>query len=159
MVPGVPPRLEVRVQHTPIDVAAEMALLNAAGSGAGAMASFTGFCRSEGGQLAALELEHYPGMAERQISAIAGAARQRFGLSGLVAVHRHGLVRPCEVIVFVAALARHRDAAFDGARFVMDYLKTDAPFWKKEHRVDGTTGWVSAKDADDSAKGRWTLQA
>ena len=125
------------------------------GANIGAMASFTGFCRDERGTLNALELEHYPGMAEAKLNEIAAEAVSRFGLDGLTLVHRFGKVLPGEVIVFVGALSRHRDAAFDGARFVMDYLKTDAPFWKKEHRKDGTTDWVSAKDADDSAKQRW----
>lgn len=121
----------------------------------GAMASFTGFCRDEAGTLTALELEHYPGMAEAKLNAIAEQAVLRFGLDALTLCHRFGKVTPGDVIVFVAALSRHRDAAFDGARFVMDYLKTDAPFWKKEHRTDGSTAWVSARDADDTAKERW----
>jgi molybdopterin synthase catalytic subunit len=146
----------VRVQAGVIDVNAEMAALGVAG--AGALATFTGFCRDEGGMLTGLELEHYPGMAERQIGMICQTAAERFGLMALHAIHRHGLVKPGEVIVFVGAVSRHRDAAFDGARFVMDYLKTDAPFWKKEHRTDGSTGWVPAKDADDSAKARWAVQ-
>jgi molybdopterin synthase catalytic subunit len=119
------------------------------------MASFIGFCRDEDGTLETLELEHYPGMAERKLEAIAREAAQRFGLDGISIVHRHGRILPGEVIVFAAATSRHREAAFDGARFVMDYLKTDAPFWKKEHRKDGSTGWVTAKDADDAAKARW----
>jgi molybdopterin synthase catalytic subunit len=147
--------IDVRVTAGAIDVAAETAAMDAAGHGAGALASFTGFCRSEDGSLTALELEHWPGVAERRIEAIAATAVQMFDVSALVAVHRHGRVIPGEVIVFVAALSRHRDAAFDAARFVMDYLKTEAPFWKKEHRTDGSTGWVLAKDADDKAKERW----
>ncbi|MCU0832619.1 MAG: molybdenum cofactor biosynthesis protein MoaE, partial [Rhizobiaceae bacterium] len=91
----------------------------------------------------------------RQIERFARAAASRFGASRVCAVHRHGVVRPGEVIVFVAALSRHRDAAFDAARYVMDFLKTDAPFWKKEHRKDGSTGWVAAKDKDDAARERW----
>lgn len=148
-------RVIVRVQAEPIDSAAENAALQALDGDAGALAAFTGLCRDEGASLSALELEHYPGMAERQIRQIADEACTRFNLLALTAVHRHGRILPGEVIVFVGALSRHRDAAFDGARFVMDYLKTDAPFWKKEHRKDGSTGWVSAKDADDSAKARW----
>jgi molybdopterin synthase catalytic subunit len=146
--------IEVRVQPGVIDVAAEIANLAPAGDD-GAMACFTGFCRDDGGTLIALELEHWPGVAERQITRFAQDAAARFGASRVLAVHRHGTVKPGEVIVFVAALSRHRDAAFDAARYVMDFLKTDAPFWKKEHRRDGSTGWVAAKDADDTARERW----
>jgi molybdopterin synthase catalytic subunit len=153
-LPEKQPSIIVRVEAAIIDVAAEMARLETNGS-VGAMASFTGFCRNENGLLNALELEHYPGMAEQKIASIAGKAALRFGLDGLLAVHRFGMIIPGEVIVFVAATSRHRDASFDGARFVMDYLKTDAPFWKKEHRIDGTTGWVSAQDKDDMAKDKW----
>jgi molybdopterin synthase catalytic subunit len=149
------PKIMVRVTADVIDVQAETALL-AIGGNDGAMASFTGFCRDESGTLIALELEHYPGMAERQLTAIAQEAATRFGISALVITHRFGRVIPGDVIVFTAATSRHRDAAFDAARFVMDYLKTDAPFWKKEHRKDGSTGWVSAKSGDDAARERWS---
>jgi molybdopterin synthase catalytic subunit len=147
--------IQVTVQAGVIDAHSLTAALEKSNLNIGAMASFTGFCRDEGGVLNALELEHYPGMADAKLNEIATEAVTRFGLDALTLVHRFGKVVPGEVIVFVAALSRHRDAAFDGARFVMDYLKTDAPFWKKEHRNDGSTGWVSAKDADDSAKARW----
>jgi molybdopterin synthase catalytic subunit len=147
--------IKVAVQSGVIDIQGLTAALETSNLNIGAMASFTGFCRDEGGVLNALELEHYPGMAETKLIEIAKQAATRFDLDALTLVHRFGKVVPGEVIVFVAALSRHRDAAFDGARFVMDYLKTDAPFWKKEHRNDGSTAWVSAKDADDSAKQRW----
>lgn len=147
--------IHVSVQAGVIDPQGLSAALEKSNLNIGAMASFTGYCRDEGGLLNALELEHYPGMAEAKLKEIANAAVERFGLDALTLVHRYGKLTPGDVIVFVAALSRHRDAAFDGARFVMDYLKTDAPFWKKEHRKDGSTGWVSAKDADDSAKARW----
>ncbi len=147
--------IKVAVQSGVIDTQGQTADLEKSNLNIGAMASFTGFCRDEGGVLTALELEHYPGMAEAKLHEIANEAAMRFSLDTLTLVHRFGKVTPGEVIVFVTALSRHRDAAFDGARFVMDYLKTDAPFWKKEHRKDGTTNWVSAKDADDSAKARW----
>jgi molybdopterin synthase catalytic subunit len=147
--------IQVAVQAGAIDTQGLITALEKTNLNIGALASFTGFCRDEGGVLNALELEHYPGMAEAKLSEIANEAVTRFGLDALTLVHRFGKVAPGEVIVFVAALSRHRDAAFDGARFVMDYLKTDAPFWKKEHRKDGSKGWVSAKDADDSAKARW----
>ena len=147
--------INVMVQAGVIDTSALTVALEKSNLNIGAMVSFTGFCRDEGGVLEALELEHYPGMAEAKLGEIANEAVTRFGLDALTLVHRFGKVTPGEVIVFVSTLSRHRDAAFDGARFVMDYLKTDAPFWKKEHRKDGSNGWVSAKDADDSAKLRW----
>ena len=104
----------------------------------------------------ALELEHYPGMAEAEIRRIGEEAVTRFGLIGLTAIHRFGKIAPGGQIVLVIATAPHRQAAFDGASFIMDYLKTSAPFWKKEHRNDGTAGdWVSAKDADDQARDKW----
>jgi molybdopterin synthase catalytic subunit len=147
--------IQVAVQAGVIDTQGLTTELEKSNLNIGAMASFIGFCRDEGSVLDALELEHYPGMAEAKLNEIAHEAVKRFGLDALTLVHRFGKVMPGEVIVFVAALSRHRDAAFDGTRFVMDYLKTDAPFWKKEHRKDGTADWVSAKDADDSAKARW----
>lgn len=123
---------------------------------AGAVVTFTGLCRSEDGRLAALELEHYPGMAERAIGRIAAEAMAAHALDALAVVHRHGVVPVGEPIVTVLAAARHRRAAFDGAMRLMDFLKTDAPFWKKEHGRDGTAGgWVDAREADDAARERW----
>jgi molybdopterin synthase catalytic subunit len=151
-----PPRIEIRVQAGDFDVSAEIAALTKARADIGGVASFIGLCRDEGGALSALELEHYPGMAEQAIRAIAEQAVTRFSLSAILAVHRFGKIAPGSNIVLVAAAAPHRHAAFEGAEFLMDYLKTEAPFWKKEHRADGTSGdWVSAKDADDSARDRW----
>lgn len=123
----------------------------------GALARFTGKCRSENGALAALELEHYPGMAEQQLYAIASDAMNRWpAVTGIVVVHRYGMIQPGENIVHVAATSAHRDAAFDAVRFVMDYLKTDAPFWKKEHAANGKdVGWINAKPTDDAARERW----
>ncbi|MEN0041867.1 MAG: molybdenum cofactor biosynthesis protein MoaE [Pseudomonadota bacterium] len=146
----------VRVQEEDFDPQAEQDALTADRTDVGAVATFTGLCRSEGESLSALELEHYPGMAESQIEAAATRAADRFTVDALLVIHRYGKIAPGERIVFVAATSRHRDAAFDACRYVMDYLKTDAPFWKKEHRVDGSEGgWVDAKDADDAAKERW----
>jgi molybdopterin synthase catalytic subunit len=106
--------------------------------------------------LAALEIEHYPGMAEAEIARVARAALARWPLLGLTVIHRFGLIRPGEKIVLVVAAARHRGEAFAAAEFLMDYLKTSAPFWKKEHRADGSAGdWVEAKAADDAAALRW----
>ena len=145
----------VQVQAEPFDLAAETARVGLEGA-AGAVASFLGLCRDEGGRLAALEIEHYPGMAEAQIGRVAAAAAERWPLLALTIIHRHGLIRPGEGIVLVLAASPHRDAAFDATRFLMDYLKTDAPFWKREHLADGTLGpWVDAKVEDEAARARW----
>ena len=120
------------------------------------MVTFSGLCRDEAGTLAALELEHYPGMAEAEIARIADEAVGRWPLTGLTAIHRYGRIRPGENIVLVVAASAHRQAAFEAANFLMDYLKSRAPFWKKEHRADGSEGdWVDAKEADDKAAARW----
>lgn len=151
---GIP--VVVRIQREDFDTAAETASLCAQHGRIGAVVTFTGLCRDEDGTLAALELEHYPGMAEAEIRRICEEAVERFSLEGIAAIHRFGRMAPGESIVLVIAAAPHRHAAFDGASFVMDYLKTSAPFWKKEHRTDGSTGgWVEAKDADDRARDKW----
>lgn len=147
----------VRIQREDFDLAAELAQLSAGRRDIGAVVSFTGLCRDEGGALAALELEHYPGMAEAEIARVAAEAAARWPLLGLVAIHRYGLVRPGEQIVLVIAASAHRSAAFEAADFMMDYLKTRAPFWKREHLADGTIGgWVEAKREDDDAAQRWS---
>ncbi|MBB3382667.1 MULTISPECIES: molybdenum cofactor biosynthesis protein MoaE [unclassified Rhizobium] len=146
----------VRVQRKDFDLQAEIDRLTDGRRDIGAVVTFSGLCRDEGGTLGALELEHYPGMAEAEIDRIAKLAIERFELLGLAAIHRYGKIAPGENIVLVIAAAPHRQAAFDGANFVMDFLKTSAPFWKKEHGKDGTQGgWVSAKDADDAARAKW----
>lgn len=146
----------VRVSSEPFDIAREVAALTGGRSDVGAVVTFTGYCRDEGGTLATLEIEHYPGMAEGEIARIAGEAMRRWPLTGLVARHRHGLIRPGEPIVMVAAASVHRQAAFEAASFLMDYLKTSAPFWKKEHRIGGEAGdWVAARAADEAAAARW----
>ncbi|MCV3738410.1 molybdenum cofactor biosynthesis protein MoaE [Rhizobium sp. TRM96647] len=151
-----PAPVVVRIQRDDFDVAAETAALVAGRMSIGAIVTFTGLCRDEGGALSALELEHYPGMAEAEIRRICDDAVTRFSLQGIAAIHRFGRMAPGENIVLVIAAAPHRHAAFDGASFVMDYLKTSAPFWKKEHLADGTDGgWVAAKDADDRARAKW----
>ncbi|MGV1907122.1 molybdenum cofactor biosynthesis protein MoaE [Agrobacterium cavarae] len=151
---GVTPT--IRVQAQDFDPAAEARLLTRDDAGIGAVVTFTGLCRDEGGALSALELEHYPGMAEAEMMRIARLAIERYDLRGLTAIHRYGKIATGDNIVLVIAASSHRQAAFDGANFVMDYLKTAAPFWKKEHGTDGTAGgWVSAKDADESAKEKW----
>ncbi len=145
----------IAVQTAAIDVAGELARLSQLG-GIGAVASFVGICRDEAGRVAALELEHYPGMAESKIAEIANQALARWGLAGLTVVHRSGRLKPGDVIVFVGAASPHRDAAFRAAEFVIDYLKTDAPFWKKEHAADGSAPrWVEARASDNAAAERW----
>lgn len=147
----------VRVQREDFDLNAEVAKLTAGRADIGAVVSFCGLCRDEAATLTALELEHYPGMAEGEIERICREAVERFSLQAATAIHRYGKIMPGENIVLVAAASRHRQAAFDGANFIMDFLKTSAPFWKKEHLDDGTSGgWVSAKDADDTARDRWS---
>jgi len=150
------PAPTVRVQAQPFDLEKEITALSDGRRDVGAVVSFSGLCRDEGGQLAALELEHYPGMAEGEIGRIAEEACKRWPLTGLTVVHRFGKLEPGEQIVLVVAASAHREAAFNAASFLMDFLKTRAPFWKKEHRTDGTAGdWVAAKDADDEAADRW----
>ena len=146
----------VRIQREDFDIGAEIAALTAGDSNIGAVVSFAGLCRDESGRLAALELEHYPGMAEAEISRVAQEAAERWPLAGLLAIHRFGLIRPGEQIVLVIAASSHRREAFEAADFLMDYLKTRAPFWKREHLADGTLGgWVEAKADDDDAARRW----
>ncbi|EKF58389.1 MAG: molybdenum cofactor biosynthesis protein MoaE [Agrobacterium albertimagni] len=151
------PTPTIRVQRDDFDAAAESRGLTADRKDIGAIVSFVGLCRDEAGTLSALELEHYPGMAETEMTRIAELAIDRFSLLGLTAIHRFGRIEAGEQIVLVIAAAPHRQAAFDGANFVMDFLKTSAPFWKKEHSQDGSSGdWVAAKDADDTARDRWS---
>ena len=149
-------RITIRIQAEPFDLNGEMLRLTGGRSDIGAVVSFTGLCRSEGDSLSALELEHYPGMAEAEIRRVAEAAAARWPLAGLTAIHRHGLIRPGEGIVLVLICSSHRRAAFEAADYMMDYLKTRAPFWKKEHLADGSSGgWVEAKDEDEIAASRW----
>ncbi|MCO5057903.1 MAG: molybdenum cofactor biosynthesis protein MoaE [Rhizobiaceae bacterium] len=147
----------IRVQREDFDLAREIAAMTRGRADIGAVVSFTGLCRDEGGRLAALQLEHYPGMAEREIARIAAIAAERWPIQGLTAIHRHGRIAPGENIVLVIAASPHRQAAFDAASFMMDFLKSRAPFWKKEIHKDGTSGdWVDARDADEAALGRWS---
>ena len=148
---------QVSIQAEPFDVAGEIARLTRDLAGrAGAVVTFTGLCRDEGGRLVGLELEHYPGMAEAEIGRVVATAEARWPLQAVRVVHRHGLVAPGEGIVLVVTASSHRIAAFEAASFLMDYLKTKAPFWKREHLADGTKGgWVEAMQADDDAAARW----
>jgi molybdopterin synthase catalytic subunit len=146
----------IRVQAEDFDVAAEIASVGQGRHDIGAIATFTGLCRDEGGRLAALELEHYPGMAEAELARVAAEAAARWPLQAATVIHRFGKIRPGENIVLVVTASGHRRAAFEAAEFLMDYLKTRAPFWKREHLVDGSTGaWVESKDTDDAAAERW----
>lgn len=146
----------VRLQAEPFDAAAEAALLTRTRTDVGAVVTFTGICRGDenGEQIAALTLEHYPGMAEAEIGRHAAQARQRWPLLGLTVIHRYGRILPGESIVLVVTAASHRQAAFEAAEFLMDYLKTRAPFWKQIERA-GQARWVEAKSSDDAAAERW----
>jgi len=149
-------RPTVRIQAEDFDAAAEIARLSAGRKDIGAIVTFSGLCRDEGGRLAALELEHYPGMAEAEISRIAGEATTRWPLTGLTVIHRFGRIEPGANIVLVVTASTHREAAFEAASFLMDYLKSRAPFWKKEHLSDGGEGgWVEVRTSDDKATARW----
>ncbi|MCE4224524.1 molybdenum cofactor biosynthesis protein MoaE [Methylobacterium sp. C25] len=147
----------VSIQPEPFDVAAELAAVEAGLQGrAGAVVSFTGLCRDEDGRLTALELEHYPGMAEAEIERVVEEAEGRWPIQAVRVIHRHGLIRPGAGIVLVITASAHRKAAFEAADFLMDYLKARAPFWKREHLTDGTTGgWVEAIEADAQAAQSW----
>ncbi len=146
----------IRIQAEPFDAATETAALTGGTADIGAVVAFTGLCRDEGGRLAALELEHYPGMAEAEIGRIAAQAQARWPLLGVTVIHRFGRIAPGEGIVLVLTASAHRQAAFEAASFLMDYLKTQAPFWKREHLKDGSVGaWIDAKEADDRATERW----
>lgn len=148
---------DIRVQKQDFDAAAEIARLTAGRRDVGAVVTFSGLCRDEGGRLAALELEHYSGMAEAEIGRIARQAIARWPLTGLTIIHRYGRIEPGENIVLVVAASSHRQAAFEAASFLMDFLKTRAPFWKREHRADGMPGgWVEAAAEDDEAAQRWS---
>jgi molybdopterin synthase catalytic subunit len=146
--------MRVAVQSAPFDVGAEVAAFSAAVRGAGAVVSFTGLVRDEGGTLSAMEIEHYPGMTEKAIAGIVEEAVRRWSLADALVIHRHGRLGPGEAIMMVATAALHRGDAFAAAEFLMDYLKSRAPFWKKEIGADGAE-WVAAKDADEDALKRW----
>jgi molybdopterin synthase catalytic subunit len=143
--------IHIQVQPEPFDVNDELAAL--AWDGVGAIASFTGYVRGDGG-LVAMTLEHYPGMTEREIERCAQEATSRWPLSGVTVIHRIGRLTVGEPIVLVATASSHRAAAFAACEFLMDYLKTRAPFWKQEERPDGK-GWVEANTSDDAAAERW----
>ena len=144
------------VQREDFDAGAEAARLAQGRRDVGAVVSFVGYCRDEGGRLAALELEHYPGMAEEEMARAAREAEARWALCGVTAIHRTGRILPGEQIVLVAVAASHRGEAFAAAEMLMDFLKTRAPFWKRAVRVDGLVeGWVEARGDDCAAAARW----
>jgi molybdopterin synthase catalytic subunit len=148
--------VEVRVQREDFVAAEEAHALTRSRADIGAVVTFVGLCRDEGGKLAALEIEHYPGMAEAEMRKVVEEAQARWPLLGVRAIHRYGEIKPGEQIVMVATASAHRAAAFAAAEFLMDYLKTRAPFWKRARRADGSVeGWVEPKDADESAAARW----
>lgn len=144
--------IEVRVQPGDFDPAAELARLEALP--VGAVASFTGLVRGDDG-LAAMTLEHYPAMTETALGAIAGEAARRWPLAGLIIVHRHGRLVPGDRIVFVGTASARRGAALESCAFLIDWLKTDAPFWKREEWGDGSARWVEARCEDDAARQKW----
>ncbi|MFN3576132.1 MAG: molybdenum cofactor biosynthesis protein MoaE [Tabrizicola sp.] len=146
--------MRIAVQSEAFDLGAEVAAFAAGVRGAGAVVSFTGLVRDEGGRLSAMEIEHYPGMTEKAIAGIVEEAARRWSLADALVIHRHGRLGPGEAIMMVATAAPHRADAFAAAEFLMDYLKSRAPFWKKEIGADGAE-WVSAKDADEHALNRW----
>jgi molybdopterin synthase catalytic subunit len=146
----------VRVTQERFDVGQETAALLARAPGAGGLASFLGIVRSDDEHpIAAMTLEHYPGMTERALEHVAAEAVRRFGLLDCTVIHRYGRLTPGEPIVLVLAAASHRAAALDGCAFLIDWLKTSAPFWKKEHLLDGSQRWVEARTTDDAAAARW----
>lgn len=149
----------IRIQQADFDIAKEISALTKGRSGIGAVVTFTGICRGEEDDhdqpIAALTLEHYPGMAEAEIARHAETAASRWPLAGLSVIHRVGRIEPGENIVLVVTASVHRQAAFEAAEFLMDYLKAHAPFWKREESAAGAN-WVEAREHDDTAARRWT---
>jgi molybdopterin synthase catalytic subunit len=150
----------VTIQTADFDLSAEVATLRAGDAGVGAIASFVGTVRdrSDGSGVSAMELEHYPGMTERAIEGMIDAALARFNIRGARVVHRVGLLQPGDQIVLVVVTSAHRGTSFEACEFLMDYLKTQAPFWKKEHTPEGAR-WVDARVSDDRALARWGITA
>jgi molybdopterin synthase catalytic subunit len=144
--------MDISVQEADFDVGAELAALAAGDDQAGAVASFVGLVR--GADVAAMTLEHYPGMTEKALAEIVAQARDRWPLGGVRVIHRVGRLLPGDRIVLVAVASRHRQAAFAACEFIMDYLKTQAPFWKREETAAGAR-WVDARESDDEALERW----
>jgi len=152
-------RAAVTIQQTDFDLSAEVAALREGDPQVGAIATFVGTVRdrNDGASVSAMELEHYPGMTERAIESMIAEAHRRFDLRGVRVIHRVGALKPRDQIVLVAVTSAHRHDAFQACEFLMDYLKTQAPFWKKETTPEGAR-WVDARQADDAALARWGLQ-
>lgn len=146
--------MTVRVQAEAFDAGAELNAFSQGRIKAGAIVSFTGVVRDTVGDLHQMEIEHYPAMTQSAIEAITGEARDRWALDGVLVIHRYGVLKPGDPIMMVATASAHRKAAFEAADFLMDYLKSRAPFWKKE-TTDGGATWVDAKDEDEDALSRW----
>ena len=146
--------MTVRIQTESFDAGAELNAFTDTVAGAGAVVSFTGVVRDVDGGLVAMEIEHYPGMTEKAIAAIVSEAQARWDLAGALVIHRHGRLTAGDQIMMVATASRHRVDAFQAAEFLMDYLKSRAPFWKKEMTQSGD-GWVEARDEDEAALDRW----
>ncbi|PRZ49949.1 molybdenum cofactor biosynthesis protein MoaE [Tritonibacter scottomollicae] len=148
--------MRVAVQEAPFDFGAEAEAFARGAEGAGAVVTFTGVVReADSGAMACMEIEHYPGMTQKALEQIATEAMSRWDLTDALVIHRYGRLAPGAQIMMVATAARHRVAAFDAAEYLMDYLKSRAPFWKKEILQDGSADWVAAKDADEDALRRW----
>jgi len=149
-------RTEIRVQAEDFDLSREIARLRESDGRVGAVVSFVGTVRdlNEGATVSEMELEHYPGMTEKALEDIVAQARSRWALYGVLVLHRVGRLQPLDQIVLVACASAHRGEAFAACEFIMDYLKTDAPFWKKEQTPQGAR-WVDARASDDSAKAKW----
>ena len=150
----------VRVQTEDFDLSTEVAALRAQDAGVGAVCAFVGTVRdrSEGSDISAMELEHYPGMTEKAIEAMIDEAHRRFDIRGVRVIHRVGPLQPLDQIVLVAVTSAHRGESFQACEFLMDYLKTQAPFWKKESTPEGAR-WVDARVSDDAALARWGIEA
>jgi molybdopterin synthase catalytic subunit len=147
----------IRVQTDDFDIGEEVRALAAGRTDIGAIVTFTGTVRDEaqGAPIASMTLEHYPGMTEAELERVEAEANARWPLQASLIIHRHGRLEPGDNIVLVVTASAHRHAAFEAAAFLMDYLKSRAPFWKKEARPDGSGVWVDARDSDDAALERW----
>jgi molybdopterin synthase catalytic subunit len=152
----------IKIQTEDFDIGAEVRRLTAGRTDLGAIVTFTGTVRDmapkagkEGQPITSMTLEHYPGMTERELERIEGQAHARWPLAGSLIIHRVGVLMPGDNIVLVVTASAHRQAAFEAAEFLMDYLKTSAPFWKSEAGADGKANWVDARETDDAAMMRW----
>lgn len=144
----------IKVQEQDFDVGAELAAMAESGADIGAIVSFTGLVRNAGGNIASMTLEHYPAMTERRLAELEMTARKRWLLDDVLVIHRHGVLKPGDRIVLVATASAHRQAAFDACNFLIDWLKTEAPFWKLEETQAGEN-WVEARSSDELAAARW----